>query len=121
MCRKLPWWNLRRGAKLRGPKTYHRDGNHATRKSKALVPPLDEVTTLLRNHMRWRCVHAQDWRNVPKRNDQPRERRPRPTTLRVASASAVCAVPCSVVFAVRCAFESTAAYDAICSFLSDRR
>ena len=36
---KLPWWNLRRGAKLRGSKTHHRDGNHATRKSKALVPP----------------------------------------------------------------------------------
>ena len=48
MCRKLPWWNLRRGAKLRGPKTYHRDGNHATRKAKALVPSLDEVTSLLR-------------------------------------------------------------------------
>ena len=31
----LSWWNLRRDAKLRGPKTYHRDGNHATSKAKA--------------------------------------------------------------------------------------
>ena len=45
---KLPWWNLRRGAKLRGPKTHRRDGNHATRKAKALVPPQDEVTSWLR-------------------------------------------------------------------------
>ena len=28
-----------------------------------------------RNHVRWRCEHAQDWCNVPKRNDQPRERK----------------------------------------------
>ena len=104
---KLPWWILRRGAKLRGPKKHHRDGNHPTREAKALVSPQDEVTSSLRQKQTetyaWRCVHAQDWCNVPKRNDQPRERRPRPTTLRVAGASAVCAVPCSVVFAVRCA------------------
>ena len=43
---------LRRGAKLRGPKTYHRDENHATRKAKALVPPWDEVTSLLRRKTR---------------------------------------------------------------------
>ena len=30
-----------------------------------------------RNHTRWRCEHAEDWCDVPKRNDQPRERRPR--------------------------------------------
>ena len=52
MCRKLSWWNLRRGAKLRRPKTYHRDENHATRKAKALVPPQDEVTSLLRQKTR---------------------------------------------------------------------
>ena len=50
---------------------------------------------------------AHYWCNVPKRNDQPRERMPRP--------------PCSVVFAVRCAIKSTAAYDVIRSFLPDRR
>ena len=44
--------NLRRGAKLRGPKTYYRDRNHATRKAKALVPPQDEVTRLLRQKTR---------------------------------------------------------------------
>ena len=37
--KEAPWWNLRRGAKLRVRKTYHRDGNHATRRAKALVPP----------------------------------------------------------------------------------
>ena len=45
VLRKLPWWNLRRGAKLRGRKTYRRDGNHATRKAEALLPPWDEVTS----------------------------------------------------------------------------
>ena len=48
VCTKLPWSNLRRGAALGGPKTHHRDGNHATRKAKALVPPWDEVTSQLR-------------------------------------------------------------------------
>ena len=39
------------------------------------------------------------------------------TTLSVAGASAVCAVPCSVMFAVRCDIMSTAAYGVICSEL----
>ena len=34
MYRKLTRRNLRRGAKLRGLKTFHRDGDHATKKSK---------------------------------------------------------------------------------------
>ena len=64
-------------------------------------------------------MHAQGWCNVSKQNDKPRERRPPSTTLRVAVASAVCAVPCSVVFAVRCAIKSTEAHDVIGSFLPD--
>ena len=100
--RKLPWWNLRRGAELGGPKTYHRDGNHATRKSKALVPPLDEVTSWSRRKTKQLCVHAQDWCNVPKRNDQPRERRPPPPT-HPPCRRCLCCVCCALLCRVRCA------------------
>ena len=67
------------------------------------MPPQDEVTSLLRQKTRQK-PYAMAMRaraglvQRARRNDQPRERRPRPTTLRVAGAS-VCAVPCSV----RCA------------------
>ena len=93
VCRKLSWWNPRRGAKLRRPKTYHQDGNHATRKAKALVPPQDEVTSLLRQKtkqkpyamaMRARAALVQRAR----RND---------------SLVPLLCVLCPALFAVRCA------------------
>ena len=99
VCRKLSWWNLRPGAGLRGPKTYHQDGNHATSKAKA-AETKDKTETECDGDASTRRT------GVTCRNgttNHVNDGHPR-----VASASAVCAVPCSV------------AYDVICSFLPDR-
>ena len=102
MCRKLTWWNLRRGAKLRGPKTYHRDGNFAPRKAKALVPPWDEVTNWLRRKTKTETICDGDActrsTGAKCRGGTTNHDGHAPTTLRVAGASAVCAVHCSFFF-----------------------
>ena len=102
VCRKLTWWNLRRGAKLRGPKTYHRDGNFAPRKAKALVPPWDEVTNWLRRKTKTETICDGDActrsTGAKCRGGTTNHDGHAPTTLRVAGASAVCAVHCSFFF-----------------------
>ena len=96
--RKLPWWDLRRGAKLRGPKTFHRDGNHATRNAKALVP-LGEVTSQLRRETKQK-PHALAMRARAGLVQRAETERPttrttaRPTTL-VPLLCVLCAVPTS--------------------------
>ena len=106
---KLPWWNLRRGAKLGGPKTHHRDGNHATRNAKALVPPQDEVTSLLRRKTKTETTCDGDActrrTGVTCRNGTTNHGHAPP--LRVARASAVCAVPCSLRCALCCQVHSS--------------
>ena len=94
---------LRRGAGLRGrrptigtgtvPREKQRHWCRRRMKSRASS---DERQN--RNHTRWRCVHAQDWCNVPERNDQPRERHtPPPSVSPVPLLCVLClALSCSL-------------------------
>ena len=63
-----------------------------------------------RNQMRWRCVHAQNWCNVSKRNDQPRERRhtPPPSVSPVPLLCVLCpALSCSLCAVLSCPQQRT--------------
>ena len=116
MCRKLSWWNLRRGAKLRGPKTYHQDWNHATSKAKA-AETKDKTETMCGGDAFTRRTGVM---RAPERPTTRTTATPHHPPFRLCLCC-VCVMPCSVVFTVRCAIQSTAAYDVICSFLPDRR
>ena len=97
MCRKLSWWNLRRGAKLRGPKTYRQDGNHGTRKAKALGPPQDEVTSWLRRKTKQKPYACTRRTGVTCRNG----------TTRWSLCCVCCALLCSLCAVLSCPPQCT--------------